>query len=158
MSALSVIEMYAGIGPDGQPVAEKMQVRVRDDDACQLVRSPAFIKGLASGDIIKLDKASGQFELLQRSGNLCIRVFSREDILPIAENLTPALEKLGGELDLETPRMLVYSIHVSCGFDKIEAILTRNVSGQSQWLYGNVYSPDDGQTPLNWWQEILAPQ
>lgn len=158
MSALSVIEMYAGIGPDGQPVAEKMQVRVRDDDACQLVRSPAFIKGLASGDIIKLDKESGQFELMQRSGNLCIRVFSREDIRPIAEALTPALEKLGGELDLETPRMLVYSIHVSCGFDKIEEILNQAVKGESQWLYGNVYSPEDGQTPLNWWQDILAPQ
>ena len=52
MSSLSVIEMFAGIGPDGQPVAEKLQVRVRDDDACQLVKSPAFVKGLASGDVV----------------------------------------------------------------------------------------------------------
>lgn len=158
MSALSVIELFAGIGPDGQPVAEKLQVRVRDDNACQLVRSPAFIKGIAGGDVIRLDKEGGQFELLERQGNLCIRVFSRADIRPVAEAITPALEKLGGELDVETPRMLVYTIHVSCGFESIEAIFNGAMREGSQWLYGNVYSPDDGTTPLNWWQEILAPQ
>ena len=158
MSALSVIEMFAGIGPDGQPVAEKLQVKVADDDTCQLVRSPAFVKGIASGDVIKLDKESGQFELIRRSGNLCIRVISREAIGPISEELTPKLEKLGGDLDLETPRMLVYSIHVSCGFDTIEKLLNQYTGQNSQWLYGNVYSPDDGTTPLNWWQDILAPQ
>lgn len=158
MSSLSVIEMYAGIGPDGKSVAEKLQVRVRDDDACQLVRSPAFVKGLASGDIVKLDKESGQFELIQRGGNLCIRVYSKADIRPVAELLTPKLEKLGGDLDIETPRMLVFSIHVSCGFETIEAILNEGMRDGSQWLYSNVYSQEDGQTPLNWWQDILKPQ
>lgn len=158
MTSLSVIEMYAGIGPDGKPVAEKLQVKVRDDDACQLVRSPAFVKGIASGDIVKLEKGSDQFALQERSGNLCIRVYSRSDIRVIAEAITPALEKLGGDLDIETPRMLVYSIHVSCGFEAIEAILNKAMNGDSQWLYGNVYSPDDGETPLNWWVDILKPQ
>ncbi|HEY7773502.1 MAG TPA: DUF4265 domain-containing protein [Marinagarivorans sp.] len=158
MSSLSVIEMYAGIGPDGQTVAEKLQVRVREDDACQLVRSPAFVKGLAGGDIVKLDKESQQFELTQRSGNLCIRVYSKGDIRPVAELLTPRLEKLGGDLDIETPRMLVFSIHVSCGFEAIEAILNESMRDGSQWLYSNVYSQDDGQTPLNWWLDILKPQ
>ena len=158
MSSLSVIEMFAGTGPEGLPVAEKLQVRVREDDACQLVRSPAFVKGLAGGDIIKLNKTSGQFELFEPSGNLCIRVYSKADINPVAEALTPELEKLGGELDIETPRMLVYSIHVSCGFEAIEAILNAGMRDGSQWLYGNVYSPEDGETPLNWWLDILKPQ
>jgi hypothetical protein len=67
---------------------------------------------------------------------------------------------LGGDLDLETPRMLVYSIHVSCGFNTIEDILNRAVGndGQSAWLYGNVYDPADGQTPLNWWLDLLKPE
>ncbi|MDZ7924285.1 MAG: DUF4265 domain-containing protein [Marinagarivorans sp.] len=158
MSTLSVIEMFAGTGPDGLPVAEKLQVRVREDDACQLVRSPAFVKGLAGGDIIKMDKDSGQFELQERSGNLCIRVFSKADIRPVAEALTPELEKLGGDLDIETPRMLVYTIHVSCGFEAIEEIMNQSMQDGSAWWYGNVYSLDDGETPLNWWLDILEPQ
>ena len=150
--------MFAGTGPDGLPVAEKLQVRVREDDACQLVRSPAFVKGLAGGDIIKMDKDSGQFELQERSGNLCIRVFSKADIRPVAEALTPELEKLGGDLDIETPRMLVYTIHVSCGFEAIEEIMNQGMHDGSAWWYGNVYSLEDGETPLNWWLDILEPQ
>jgi hypothetical protein len=158
MSSVNVIEIYAGIGPEGQPVAEQIAAEVRKDKAYQLMRSPAFVKGLASGDIISLDTETGQFELLQRSGNLCIRVFSKGNIRLVAECLTPELEKLGGSLDIETPRMLVYAIHVSCGFDAIETILNEGMQANSMWLYGNVYSQEDGSTPLNWWLDILKPQ
>ena len=56
--------------------------------------------------------------------------------------------------------MLVYSIHVSCGFSAIENILNEFVGrdGQSAWMYGNVYDPADGETPLNWWQDLLKPE
>jgi hypothetical protein len=154
MTALSQIELFAGIGPNGQPVAERLQVRINEANECQLVRSPAFIKGLASGDWIKLG-SDGQFELLRRSGNLCIRVFCREDAQALSEQLSPALETLGGELDLETPRLLVYSAHVSLGFSALEAILAEHLRASDTWLYGNVYDPNDGQTPLNWWQPLL---
>lgn len=156
--ALQVIELFAGNGPDGKPVVERMRVRVDADNACELVQSPAFVKGLARGDLIRLKRDSGQFELLRRSGNLSIRVFCRGDSAAVADQLTPPLEKLGGDLDIETPRMLVYSIHVSCGFQQIEAILNRVAGEDVAWVYGNVYDPDDGQTPLNWWQEILKPE
>jgi hypothetical protein len=101
-----------------------------------------------------------EFDLVQRSGNLSVRVFSRGDIQPLADTLTAELEKLGGELDRETPRMLVYSIHVSCGFSAIENILNEHVGrdGQSAWMYGNVYDPADGETPLNWWLDLLKPE
>lgn len=159
MSSLQVIELFAGEGADGSPVVERLQVKVNEDDSCQLVKSPAFVKGLASGDTIKLKKEDRKaFELVKRSGNLCIRVFCRNNIIGLSDQLTPELEKLGGELDMETPRMLVFSIHVSCGFSAIEGILNRyiNDKNESAWLYGNVYD-SDGQTPLNWWQEILQP-
>ncbi|WP_226644051.1 DUF4265 domain-containing protein [Microbulbifer variabilis] len=159
MTALQVIELFAGTNPDGEPVVERLQVRVNEDDSCQLVRSPAFIKGIASGDCIKVDKDTQQFELVKRSGNLAVRVFCRGDSAELSDRLSPQLEKLGGELDLEVPRMLVYSIHVSCGFDKIEEILNSVCDGaNSAWYYGNVYDPKDGQTPLNWWQDILKPE
>ncbi|MEW5249493.1 DUF4265 domain-containing protein [Microbulbifer sp. 2201CG32-9] len=159
MAALQTIELFAGTDPDGQPVVERLQVRVNEDHSCQLVRSPAFVKGIASGDTIKVDKHKQQFELVKRSGNLAIRVLCRGDSSALSDQLTPQLEKLGGELDLETPRLLVYSIHVSCGFADIEKILNQACDGaNSVWYYGNVYDPEDGQTPLNWWRDILAPE
>jgi hypothetical protein len=158
MNALQVIEIFAGKGADGQPVVERLQVRINADDSCQLVRSPAFVKGIASGDTVRLTPGTQEFTLLKRSGNLCIRIFSRADLSRIADNLTPELEMLGGELDIETPRMLVFSIHVSCGFATIEALLNDHVRGDAVWMYGNVYDPRDGVTPLNWWNDILQPE
>lgn len=159
MTALQVIELFAGTNPDGEPVVERLQVRVNEDGSCQLVRSPAFINGIASGDTIKVNKNDQQFELVRHSGKLAIRVFCRGDSAALSDRLTPQLEKLGGELDLETPRLLVYSIHVSCGFTEIEEILNGACDGaKSVWYYGNVYDPRDGQTPLNWWQDVLKPE
>ena len=160
MKALQVIELFAGLGAKGQPIVEKLQVRELGNGQMQLVQSPAFVKGLASGDVIKRDSPQQEFEIVQHSGNLSVRVFSREDIAPLLDALTPEIEKLGGELDVETSRMLVYSIHVSCGFTTIEAILNQHVGrdGNSSWMYGNVYDPIDGETLLNWWQDILKPE
>lgn len=159
MKALQVVELFAGLDPHGQPILEKLPVRELESGGLQLVQSPAFVKGLASGDVIKFVPGSREFVIVQHSGNLSVRVFSRTDIQALADRLTEQLEKLGGELDLETPRMLVYSIHVSCGFSVIEDILNAEVkSGESGWLYGNVYDPADGVTPLNWWQNILKPE
>nr|WP_010130308.1 DUF4265 domain-containing protein [Microbulbifer agarilyticus] len=161
-TALQIIELFAGTNPDGEPVVERLQVKVNEDDSVQLVRSPAFIKGIASGDTIKVNREDPEkpsFELVKRSGNLAVRIFCRGDSTKLSDQLTPQLEKLGGELDLESPRLLVYSIHVSCGFDQIEKILNSACDGaNSVWYYGNVYDPVDGQTPLNWWQDILKPE
>jgi hypothetical protein len=160
MKALQVIELFAGLGANGQPIVEKMHVRELENGHMQLVKSPAFIKGLASGDVIRCDVPNQEFEIVQRSGNLNVRVFSRDEIAPLADAITPEIEKLGGDLDIETPRMLVYSIHVSCGFSVVEDLLNQHIGqdGRSAWMYGNVYDPIDGQTPLNWWQEILKPE
>lgn len=159
MSSLQVIELFAGHDPAGQPFVEKLQVDMDDKQQGRLISSPAFVKGLARGDLIRFDSQTQQCEIIQRSGNLCIRVISKDNIAPLAEAITAELEKLGGQLDIETPRLLVYSIHVSCGFKAIEEILGRYVrSPQSIWLYGNVYDPQDGETPLNWWLDILQPE
>lgn len=159
MTALSVIEIYAGSRRDGSPVVERLQVE-ESDDGLVLVRSPGFVKGIAKGDKIKFDPADHSFELVRRSGNLCIRVYGKEGMTELAQDLAPEIEKMGGELDLETERMLVMSIHVSCGFAAVEKLMNDHVDEQCEqvWLYGNVYDPKDGVTPLNWWQEILKPQ
>jgi len=160
MPALQVIELFAGIGANGQPMVEQLQVRELADGNLQLVQSPVFAKGLAAGDVVKMLPQTREFDLVQRSGNLSIRVFSKGDINALSDAITPELEKLGGELERETPRLLSYAIHVSCGFETIEEILNRHVGrdGQSAWVYGNVYDPNDGSTPLNWWLDMLKPE
>lgn len=161
MNALHTIELLAGFDSVDKPVLEQLQVKVTAEGNFQLVRSPAFVRGLASGDIIKLDPERKQFEIVQRSGNLTIAVYSRGNVIALSEALTPELEKMGGSLDTETQRMLIYSIHVSLGFQAIEELLNKHIRAQGSeavWQYGNVYDPADGQTPLNWWVEILTPQ
>ncbi|MFT7387378.1 MAG: hypothetical protein ACI8VC_000618 [Candidatus Endobugula sp.] len=158
-SALQVIELFAGNDPQGHPVVERLSVRQNGDESFQLVKSPAFIKGLAGGDEVTLLEDSKEFEIKQRSGNLCIRVYAKSHLAEISEQLTPELEKLGGDLDTETARFLIYSIHVSCGFTAIESLLNQYVtSAGGLWIYGNVYDPEDGVTPLNWWLDILQPE
>lgn len=159
MQSPQFIELQAGFDPAGRPLVEKLNVTIDEQNQAVLAQSPAFIKGLAKGDKIKFDKDSRQFELIEHSGNLCIRVFCKQNIENLEQSLTSELEKLGGELDIESDRMLVYSIHVSCGFKAIEEIFERHVKQPDAiWLYGNVYAADDNQTPLNWWHSILKPE
>lgn len=171
MSSLQVIELIAGYNPEGKAIVEQIPVRVLDhhgieamtDDEkaklgqFQLVKSPAFIKGLASGDCINYLAEERDYQLVKRSGNLCIRVFCRGNIANLSDSLSPQLEKLGAEHDTENERMLIFSAHVSLGFSAIEQILNDHIGEESDsiWMYGNVYG-DDGVTPLNWWQEVNA--
>lgn len=165
------IPLIAGYRPDGEGIVEQVAVTPVGDDGkptavdspkaqYRLLRSPAFVRGLASGDRIKFPANNEQgYELIKRSGNLCLRVLSKSNIDEVLQVLTPEIELLDGILDVETPRLLVYSIHVSIGFQAIELLLDR-ISGQfagTLWYYGNVYDPADGVTPLDWWQAFLAP-
>lgn len=166
------ISLIAGYRNDGEPVLEKLVAeamtpatnalgtKLPANKEYRLLKSPAFVRSLAAGDRIRYpaDNPAG-YELLKRSGNLCIRVLRKEGIEEVANALSPELELLDGTLDLQSPRVLVYSIHVSIGFQAIEVLLDR-VVGQfpgTVWYYGNVYDPADGVTPLDWWQEFLAP-
>jgi len=76
--------------------------------------------------------------------------------LDIGPTTTSKFEKIGGCLDLQTPRALVYTIHVSIGFKTIESILDETCEDYTEvvWYYGNVYDPEDGITPLEWWLDF----
>ena len=116
------LPFLAGIDDEGEPIFESLSVTVIDEEQAlvKLLRSPLFARNLASGDRVKvLNSATAEYQLEERSGNLSIRVFCKEDINPLAESLTPALEKIDGTLDLQHERALVYSIHYSIGFPEI---------------------------------------
>lgn len=156
MSELQVINLFAGKRPDGQDVVEQIRVIKTENEHYRLVQSPAFVQGLASGDEIKYDSSDNSFELIKHSGNVAIRIFARTGLEALRDNLRAALEKLGGELDYANDRMMIFSIHVSCGFKETEAILNKHITAESEsmWVYGNVYDPKDGTTPLNWWMDL----
>jgi hypothetical protein len=153
------LPFLAGINPDGDPVFESLEVELVEDteDEVRLVRSPLLTRNLAAGDKLKvIDVSSAEYKLLRRSGNLSIRVFRQHQLDVLAENLTGEIEKLGGSLDKQTDRALVYSMHFSIGFQVIEELLSNVCKDypDTVWYYGNVYDPEDGTTALEWWLEF----
>jgi len=153
------LPFLAGINPEGDPVFESLEVEMVEDteDEVRLVRSPLLTRNLAAGDKLKvINPSSAEYELLRRSGNLSIRVFRVHQLDLLAENMTSQIEKLGGSLDRQTDRALVYSIHFSIGFQVIEELLSSVCKDypDTVWYYGNVYDPEDGTTPLEWWKEF----
>ena len=153
------LPFLAGINPDGDPVFESLEIELVEDseDEIRLVKSPLLTRNLAAGDKLKVVNVStAQYELLRRSGNLSIRVFRVHQLDVLAENLTAKIEKMGGSLDAQTDRALVYSIHFSIGFQTIEDMLSEVCRDypDTVWYYGNVYDPEDGTTPLEWWLDF----
>lgn len=152
------VHLFAGIRPDGEPIIEALPALPGDrPDRFLLLRSPLFVPGLAQGDVVDLDPGrTGQFRIVERSGQLALRVFARTPVATVAESLTPAVELLGGRLELATARALLYAIHVAVGFREIEEVFDKLVPAGAAWSYGNVYDPATGE-PLGWWEPILSP-
>lgn len=159
MSQTQQIPIIAGYNDNGDAIVEQVEVNPVSghNDQFRLAKSPAFVKGLAADDLIRYpaDNKAG-YELLEHSGNLSVRVFSKHDIAEVDQALTPDMELIDGRCDICSPGLLVYSIHVSIGFKRIEEVISTVLSRfpDSIWYYGNVYDPEDGQTPLNWWQNL----
>ena len=118
------LQLVAGTDNQGMPVLEKLEVKIRDQQsAYELLRSPLFIRDLAAGDVFTCAHDNpADYKVLERSGNLAIRIFRKDNIDELEDSLTPEVEKLGGSLDLTTDRALVYSLHVNIGFGEIEKL------------------------------------
>ena len=152
------IQLVAGTDSQGSPVLEKLEVKLTDVGAFELLRSPLFVRDLAAGDIFSCAPDNpADYQVIKRSGNLAIRIFRKTDIEPLEMFLTPEVEKLGGSLDCKTERALAYSLHVNIGFADIERLFDSAMAKfqDSVWYYGNIYDRQDGVTPLHWWDEFL---
>jgi len=156
MSDLHILEVLAGYRPDGQPVVERLEAYgIEGQDYYRVQKSAAFAPGIAKDDLIEITTDQGNYRVHQHSGNLSIKVFSKADTSQWQESLSASLEKLGASIDRLTPRMMIASIHVSVGFNKIEEIMGARIgdSDELMWQYGNVYDPKTGE-PLNWWNDL----
>lgn len=152
------IQLVAGTDSQGAPVLEKLEVKLTDIGAFELLRSPLFVRDLAAGDIFSCAPDNpADYQVMKRSGNLAIRIFRKEDIDLLEQYLTPQVEKQGGSLDCKTERALAYSLHVNIGFAEVERIFDSAMAKfqDSVWYYGNTYDRRDGVTPLQWWDEFL---
>ena len=154
------LRLVAGADSKGQPVFETVEVIALEDKPgyYQLGASPLLLRNLARGDIFKVDLENpADIRVEQRSGNIAVRVFARQGLELLEQKLTPEVEKLGGTLDIATPRGLSYSLHVNIGFSAIENLFDGIMAEylESVWYYGNVYDPVDGITPLNWWDQFI---
>jgi len=153
------LQLPAGKDGEGQQVLEQLEACTLDKEGYyEIQNSPLFVRNLAKGDVIAIgSQAQDTYTLIQRSGNLAIRVFSKNKLDELELVLTPEVEKLDGSLDLQTPRALSYSLHVNLGFAVIEALFDNVMASftGTVWYYGNVYDPRDGLTPLNWWNSFI---
>lgn len=155
----AILQLPAGQDSELQQVLEQVPVYVLDREGhYELKVSPVFVRNLARGDIIRVDpNRPDSFDLVQRSGNLALRVFRKSAIEELEQKLTPEVEKLEGKLDISTDRALSYSLHVNLGFAAIEKLFDNVMAmyPDSVWYYGNVYDPADGVTPLDWWDSFI---
>ena len=148
------VPVFSGGASQGDEV---LPVVAMGDGRYLLLASPGFVEGLAAGDVFELDaSAAGGHRVLRRGGNLCVWFYHAE---PVDESRTATAdirlvaESLGGRLDGGYSHMIVLTVPLAAGFDAVANAFdqaARRHAG-SAWLYGNVYDPSDGMTPLNWW-------
>lgn len=147
------LRLIGGYRSSGQPVYEQVLVKTLDSGRFQVLCSPGLVPGIAKGDTLELQEGSGgEFRIIERGGNLCIQIFSNEP-KRLAATFTSRVEEIGGSCDGISERQVVFAVPVKAGFSNVEAILEDLLRRfpESEWYYGNVYDPRDGQTPLNWW-------
>jgi len=163
--AALTLALIAGYRPDGEAIMEQLRVEAVPDsksaDEYRLLTSPGFVRGLASGDRIRHPvRNEAGYELLKRSGNLSIRVLRKDNLDLLAQALTPEIELLDGSLDLQTPAPAGVQLSMSPSAFRRWKFCWMALSDSSpdrSGYYGNVYDPTDGVTPLDWWQDFLAP-
>jgi len=152
-------EVGVPVYSDGKPQGEEsLPVVVVGPGRYRLLASPGFVEGLAAGDEFELSRDAPQgYRVLARGGNLCIWIYFHREIdagSPEASDLSRTVGALAGCLDGGWSRMLVLTVPHTAGWAAIEASMNAAVArlGAASWLYGNVYDPIDGITPLRWWE------
>ena len=148
------LELFAGNKSDGSPVLEQVRVEQLGTTTYKLIQSPGLVLGIAAGDTFEL-LPDRRISVISRGQNLCIQLYVGSRNSALERFATDSLAALGGRLDGESASQLVYTAPVSAGFPAIEEVLREIVSRfpTCEWYYGNVYDPDDGVTPLNWWTQ-----
>jgi hypothetical protein len=154
MTKPTTIDLVASTNPDGTRFYESVLVERIGPGRYRVLASPGLLEGFAAGDEIELapEQSSGH-RVTKRGGNVCVQFFWGDDASRPWEELERQVATLGGRLDGQTPGLLVFTIPIAAGFPAIESVFyeaEKRYPG-CRWVYGNVYDPADGVTPLEWW-------
>jgi hypothetical protein len=146
----TTVRLDAGRKSTGDPVFEKVLVDPIDGGQHRVVASPTLVLGVAAGDTIAVGDA-GRFDVTSRGGNQAVQVYGDHSLVV---EVVPAVWTLGGALDGRAPAATVFTIPVTAGFENVERVFNELVARHPavEWYYGNVYDPQDGVTPLLWWE------
>ena len=136
---------------DGKPIKEPVHVENVDGNTYRLLYSPGLVQGLAAGDIFTLKNEDGDFDVIERGGNVSVQVYAGFPIRDISSDLCDEVRRIGGILDGNIEKGLVFTIPISAGFSSIESVFNKFVLSHTgtEWVYGNIY--DENDAPLNWW-------
>jgi hypothetical protein len=139
-------------------IEEVIEAEKLGNNRYRLVTPPAWVEGLAIGDIFDIDdhELSG-FVVLQHSGFLTIWIaFASQE--QCGEHLdSAALKNAFAAIDgifngFAHQRFAIFSVPVTAGFTKIDQIADKLVESipESTWQYANVYDWDG--RALDWWR------
>ena len=152
----TTIELFAGTKSNGKPVQEEVFVQPLEGEQYKVLQSPGFVLGIAAGDVIKpIPFSAGKFELISRGGNICVQIFKNSGTHEIKEECIELSQPLNGRLDGLSEKQMVITFPYKNGFQSIEMVMNgfSDKYPDFEWYYGNVYDPEDGETPLNWWEK-----
>lgn len=138
---------------EGKPAKEPVHAVDLGNGRFRLLYSPGFVLGIAAGDEFRLLDHDGNFEVVHRSGNIAVQVYSRDFVDPAVQEITRRVAEIGGVLDGKIEKGMVFTLPIKASFAAIEETFNSVVKDypQMEWFHGNVYDPADGVTPLNWW-------
>jgi uncharacterized protein DUF4265 len=142
------IRLLAGHTGDGRPVYEGLPAAAMGQDVYEVLGSPGLTYGFAAGDQIRLAD-DGTFEMLERGGNLCVRLYpaERPPDDAVAE-LVDAFRPLDGLVEMPGDRrFIVITVAVTATFGAItNAVETWIADHACAWEFGNTHDEND-----NWW-------
>ncbi|MFD4434177.1 DUF4265 domain-containing protein [Nocardia sp. NPDC058497] len=145
------VRVFVELGPSGKPVHEELPAKILKNNDYEVLGSPVLTYGFAAGDRLRVAD-DGTFDVLERGGNLCIRVFPTARLTDAGINaLTTRFEKLDGLVEIPPDlRFIVITVPVAVGFPAVEDAVREWAAGHdSDWEYGNVH--DEQGKPLGWW-------
>ena len=144
--------MHVFLGIDernGKPEFEPVHAEELTHRRYRLEFSPGLAYGIAAGDEFILQD-NGEFEVVVRGLNLCVRVLSPSGVSAFEPALSKTVEGIGGRLDGQVKNGLTYTIPLTAGLAAVSSLFvlfTKEHAG-SVWEYGNVYG--ESGTQLDW--------
>ena len=138
----------------GEPQFELVHVEELGAGVLKLLFSPGLAYDVAAGDTIKVDD-SGHFEVVERAGNLAVRVYFKE---PIGNRLAPLVHefaRMNGTMDGQVMKGAVFTVSAAGQVPRIREVMSDFLEANKDciWEFGNAY--DSHGRPLDWCKQLL---